>query len=466
MGKFENDIESKLGNFSLTPSEHVWEGVEAALHEKKKRRFAFWWWIPVAAILLLGAGWWVLDSGSKDAQQSKELTATTADNKKENITAGKEGQKDAVETAKAVEERTNHVKADNKENLVPQNTNSQSIALNRAAITRKAAHKKTTTKNAITIATVAGHVPANEATATSENVETSKAVIASTKQQKALQEETTTAKTVELTVDSLTKKDSTAATIAKNLLQQKDSTTSASIALLLKSKTKKQHQWLVTAGGGISLVRGNTLLSQKSYDNAAFTAGGQGGSNPSTGLGSASNGNSPSIALPNTGFFFSAGIAYETSIGKHWAGNIGLQYRYIQNRQVIYDTLLWTVERSHVTNTSHWLDLPVNIKYTMNPKKKIQYGLQVGGSVAWAFSQKWAYVPKAGYYYYDKALNNNIILGLNAGAFIKTNNGLTFTLMGEQSLTPIHKVSNYKYFWRQWSAQVSLPLNLLHKQKN
>jgi hypothetical protein len=452
VGKFENDIENKLGGFSLTPSDHVWEGVEASLHEKKKRRFAIWWWIPVAGILLLGAGWWVLDSGSNNGQQPKELAETTVESKKQNLTIKEEEKKKAPETVQIVSERKDEEEVDAKESLVPENiAKKQSSLMDGTESYIKASQKKHATKRTVPAISTVNNVSTGEET-TIENVEASKTIIASTNQQEALQE-ITVSKTVEVKVDSLVSKDSTA-TVAKNLLTQKDSTAIVALIDSTKKKLKKQqHQWSITAGGGISLVKGNNLISSRSYDalGNSFSI-----SNPS-GIGSGvSNMNAPSLPLPNTGFFILAGVAYEGSINRHWSGNIGLQYRYIQQNQ----------RQDSLTNRSHWLDLPVSLQYTINPNSQVKYGLLIGGSVAWAFSQKWAYTPPTGYYYYDKALENNIIFGLNAGAFVKMKNGLTLSLRGEQSLTPIHKASNNKYYWRQWSAQVSLPLSLLYKPKN
>jgi hypothetical protein len=465
VAKFENDIEQRLGGFSIAPSAHVWEGVEASLHEKKKRRFAIWWWIPMAGILLLGAGWWLLDSGNNNGQQ-KELAETTAGSKKQTVTAKEDGKKAIAVTANSIEETTNK-EIDTKENLTPQDlAKKQSSLMNGKETFRTVAQKKAIIKKVAPTANTIGNVSTAEENKT-ENVETSKTVIAATNQKEAVHG-TTASKSIQASVDSLVKKDSTPIIGYVVDLKKKDSSTIIALVDSAKKKAKKQqHQWLVTAGGGISLVKGNNLLSQKSYDNATINnSGGSFGGSSGIGSGQSNMGSQP-VPLPNTGFFMLAGIAYESSISKHWTGNIGLQYRYIQNRQTVYDSALRaTTGNNYVTNNSHWLDLPVSIKYTFNPNGQTKYGLLVGGSVAWAFSQKWAYVPTTNYYYYNKALNNNIILGLNAGAFIKTSNGLTFTFMGEQSLTPIHKVDYNKYYWRQWSAQVSLPLNLLHKPKN
>ncbi|MBC7587476.1 MAG: hypothetical protein H7178_03875, partial [Chitinophagaceae bacterium] len=253
--------------------------------------------------------------------------------------------------------------------------------------------------------------------------------------------------------DTLAKKDSlNIASIKKGMVTVSDS--GKTIKILKKAFTKnKKHQWSFVMGGGISLVRNNNFISisdEKALDNlGSATSGSMAGNQFSS--------RTNNSKLPNTGSYFLIGTNYQRNLNKHWDGNIGLQYRYIQNKQVQDST------GKTIANKANWLELPVYMQYTINPASNIKFQLMVGASVAYSFSQKWLVVPATGNLYYDNAQNNGFILNLNAAISMQIKSGYKLTLMGEQSLTPIHKNNSYKYYWRQWGVQINMPINLSQK---
>lgn|GEM_PF-5554420 len=447
MGQFEHDMEQRLGSFNIEPSAQVWEGVEAALHEKKKRRFIVWWWVPVAGLLLLGFGWWMLEGGDVAKQQVVAMKMETA-TKSKDVGAKQVGEADDLirkkDAGKTMEGRN---VSDEVDNRIEENKGKKQFAAYAQRGKEQVRFKTNkTVAKANKVADVEGQQEAVETIGTSGNwgFATQKG---------------TSIVTANTTTDSVAKKNSTRIIgfVVNKIPAATDS--NETIKSLKKTAAKnKKHEWSFVVGGGVSLVKSNNLFSsfsdEKSLDNIGSAT--SGGSMPTNQYNSRANN---SKKLPHTGSFFLIGANYQRMIGRHWAGNIGLQYRYIQNKQEKDST------GKVVINRANWLQVPVSVQYTINPSSSIQIQLVAGASVAYSFSQRWLVVPATGNLYYDKALNNDLIANFNAGVSMQARNGYKLTLMGEQSLTPIHKNNNYKYYWRQWGAQLNMPLNKLFKQK-
>ena len=58
VNNFENNVQQKLDELRLRPTEQVWLEVERRIREKKRRRVIFWFLLP--GILLLGGGTWLM----------------------------------------------------------------------------------------------------------------------------------------------------------------------------------------------------------------------------------------------------------------------------------------------------------------------------------------------------------------------------------------------------------------------
>ncbi|GAA4732789.1 hypothetical protein [Flavisolibacter ginsenosidimutans] len=70
---FEKDVQQKMEELRLTPSEPVWERIEVEIKvEKKKRRGIFWF---LLAGFLLGGGWWLYQSSSNNANSVSKQAA-------------------------------------------------------------------------------------------------------------------------------------------------------------------------------------------------------------------------------------------------------------------------------------------------------------------------------------------------------------------------------------------------------
>ncbi len=439
MGQFESDMEKRLNSFNIEPSAQVWEAVEAVLHEKSRRRFVAWWWMPVAGLMLLAFGWWML--GKRDMKQEQVAIAkngTVASSNQPTARKMKEEKTGPVETKKSADE----VIAEKGVSGVLENPVKESKPTNSSIAFQQ--------KNKAQIKSRTGKIAAKEngIAGADDEKEAGKAVVQSTSMD-AVEQNHISLVAVEKKADSLTKKDTVSIAVIKKETPLANDSSEAMKQLKKTTEPTKKQQWYFTVGGGVSLVREGNLLSSNSMGDYPYNSS---ISSQPTGIVGSSSTNKK---LPNTGSFISAGIHYSRNLSKYWDGLIGLQYRYLQNKQTDgADSLL-------ATNHVHWLEVPVNVQYTINPLAQNKFQIVAGASMAWTFSEKWLVVPTGGNYYYDKPSNRGFMLNLNAGISMQTKNGFRYTLMGEQSLTPIHKLNSYKYYWNQWGLQMSVPVSSL-----
>ncbi|MDE3144644.1 MAG: hypothetical protein KGL19_10850, partial [Bacteroidota bacterium] len=152
-----------------------------------------------------------------------------------------------------------------------------------------------------------------------------------------------------------------------------------------------------------------------------------------------------------------------------------LQYRYLQNKQSVgIDSTLtggiiyFTVGNNSVkTNYAHWLQVPVTLNYSLNPSAKNKFQLIFGGSLAWAFAEKWMVTDANNFahpYFYNSSVNRHVFINLSTGIGYNYNNKFRISLLAEQSLSSIHKLSTNKYYWQQLSLQINKPIQFSSRQ--
>ncbi|OIR05424.1 hypothetical protein GALL_124750 [mine drainage metagenome] len=442
-GKFENDIEQQLSNFSLEPSPQIWKDVEAALHPRQKRRGIFWWWVLPLGLLLAGGGWWFyysnnetkININSTTIQNKKEINDDLIDDKKkqvENIPSTVQPQKNKTDNAVIKTAGNNLIVRSIK------NSNSKDdILQNKKEIADEVQQNKTTTTFSKKEENNSDKNKANPAdsltTIGQKNVDS----IISTNEK-----HTTT-------------KDKNDSAI----------TTSSSKNNIPKTEKNKNNHWLINFGGGSLHANQINLFpaTAASYSNV-------GSANPG-GISNAGN----QILEASTGFHFFGGIVYENNISKRWDFNTGLQYRYLQNKQsvgidstltggIIYFT---AANNSVKTNYAHWLQVPVMLNYNLNPSAKNKFQLIFGGSLAWAFAEKWLVTDPNNFvhpYFYNTSINNHLFINLNAGIGYNYNNRFRISLLTEQSVSPIHKQSTKKFYWQQLSLQINKPIQFTSRK--
>lgn len=447
-GTFEKNIETQLSNFSLEPSPEIWQEVENALHPRHRDRGVVWWWVPVLGLLLSGGGWWWFTAAKHTTtiqsipvvQNKKASGSSVITDKEKQIT---------IETV------TGQIKPPvNKEAIVSKTVSNKNTSVTEGIKEIKEANLIIKDKKQ-PVASEKGELsePATELVIKAEKKEDN------TTNNPALKNmEPVTADTI--------------LSIPKNTIipeQQNDSTTVIKTTTVQSINNKhNKDQWLLTAGVGSLNVYQNDLFGG-AQQNQSYAV------SPSTG-GSTTNISTTQIAASKNGFNFFAGISYKNNFSKRWRLSTGIQYRYLQNKQTVGSDSLTgnttfystTGIMTTKTNYAHWLQLPMGIDYTINPSAKNKFQLLLGGSLAWAFGEKWLITSKNTSYpfYYNTSLNNRIIVNLNAGIGYNFNDHFQVSLLAEQSLTPIHKPTTEKYYWQQLSLKISKPIHFsLHKHK-
>lgn len=443
-GRFEKNIEQQLNNFSLEPSPQIWKDVEAALHPHQKRRGIFWWWMPLLGLLLAGWGWWFYHSTNETKINIESASIQNKNAIKDNLIAD-ENKK--IKNIPSINQ-TQKNKTDNADTKTAGNDlNSQSI-------------KSIVSKN---------------------NIIQNKKIVADEDQQNKMTttitkiDDNSSNKNNENPVNSLRRivRQNVDSTIPANKKivasdDKKDSviTTSSSKNNIPKTGKNKNDHWLITIGGGSLQVNKINL-----FPTTAASYATPGSSNP----GSISNAGNQ-IAEASKGLNFFAGIVYQRDLNKSWSFNAGLQYRYLQNKQsvgldsaltggIIYFAAGNTAIK---TNYAHWLELPVAWSYNLNPSAKNKLQLIFGGSFAWAFAEKWLVTDANNFahpYFYNSSVNRHVFINLSTGIGYNYNNKFRISLLAEQSLSPLHKLSTNKFYWQQLSLQINKPIQF-SSQKN
>ncbi len=490
--EFEKNMEQHLGNFSLQPSPMVWKEVDAALRPERKRRLAIWWLMPLLLLLAGSTGYLFLYNG-KEMPAKNQVAVNNKKTNNNSITGNNNNlphqpaQKVTAQIAKLTKSSAQqHLKM-----LITKNEATKMAALiAKLSNTNTATHKQSFTKQK----TLQNGVPENKFGtngAVNDGVRTLQqqaGINEATKfaeDTKGTNRPTTTDKT-----NHTTTKSAAAINVADALktpiatLKKVDSLTAATKKTITKISNTKKHQWLVTAGSGALHVGENTLFNNNSAEKA-FASSNSNVQPPGGGLGVAAGQNVYPLAAPTNGFQLTTGMQYQQLLSKRWKLNTGLQYRYLQNKQLVKnDTTpffqsLGVVDRFvssfsntsgkivTVTNHAHWLEVPLTFSYALNPTSKNRVSLIAGGAVAWAFAEKWLISDAANSnFYYNTSLNNKLLFNVNAGLSLDMNSKLQIACMAQQSLTPIHKNTTDKFYYTQYTIQLSKPISfnkLLHK---
>ena len=489
-GEFEKNIESKLSDFKLEPSPQVWLDVEQVLLQNRKRKIAGWWWItlPILLFLVSGGIWW-MNNNKKEITTSAKTTILL--NKNDIITGVPKLKTDSsiVHTdinsfAKAGYIKSNKknngeiIIADNrKEKLANNNPMSayqgnRNNRVNAKDVSVAQNNKKNSSVNIITTPTIWDKTTNFDQGKINNRSTTNKIVLDSNKQNDLSK---VNESTKENTTNVVQKKTGKTASSDKNVLakgKQKDSllfTSNAGINNDHKQSKQNKNHWFITVGGGLIKVKeGTSLFSSNQY-----------ATSPPQSTGVSNGGSSASRSIPqaNNGYSLGAGFLYCQSINTRWEASAGLQYRYLQNKQNVgldsfpinsaltYFSNIQSV--SSKTNYAHWIQLPVSLQYTFNPSSKYQIQFSGGGSIVWAVAEQWLIIDKTNAsfpYHYNSSLNNRFIANLHAGIGLNCNDKFRLTLLAEQSLTPIHKNTTEKFYWQQFSLQISKPLPISSHQ--
>jgi hypothetical protein len=239
-----------------------------------------------------------------------------------------------------------------------------------------------------------------------------------------------------------------------------------------ETSIRKRGNWLIALGAGVTSTKehgsSNLLDPDKSFDQLNGSVSGPGNY-------SSSPDSTYKIIKPDNGFHFTAGILYQYSLSKKWTMSSGLQYRFLTNKQKAGKNIdsssanyssgnsvsqYQAGYKNNIANKAHWLEIPLNIAYTINPAAKTKIKLSGGASYAWMFADKWL-IPdsRSNKLYYSKQLLHKNIFNWQAGTAITFPSGWAIGLQYQHSLTTIaNKSVEPHLYWQNFSLYTTFPL--------
>ncbi len=439
MGKFENDIEQQLSGFRLEPSPQVWNDIEATLQQRRRRRGIAWWWFPLMALVTGTAGWglWqyyghntARDYAGPIAHNQPAATAQPINTSPGNA---------------ATPSLSSPVDAPSAEKLYATTSPNNSTS---TPVNAHASYMQAGKGRALTAAYVHQHAAqaATAFTATYQLGNVAKAFITHAvlpqkqvlpmyqaggwQQQPIVRIYPATLAAINCSIQL----PATTQPVYKNAKEQQ-------IPVI---KQPAKSSWMLTLGGGTSVVTGKPLVQQTSISNIAPGGVGTSGS-PSFGTGMQSK----TYAKPSTGYFLTAGLAYQYAISRHLQLFTGVAYRYVANN---------TDTGTTVKNYQHSLQVPLGVQYTFNAASKWKISVLGGAALTCHVQQKWLLVNQAQGYHYNNQLNQKINTSLFGGLAITHAKGWRLSAQFEQGLQTLQLAPAQPYRSQLVGLHLGMPL--------
>lgn len=393
--KFEKQMQQKLDELKIQPSDDVWKKIETQIGGKKPAKRVLLFLVFIFLILLSG-GFWFWNSGRQPVSMNHDLVKNKVQQNNN--------------TANLKQNKNNFAKADsdlivtknNKhQNFTEKNGNKNFSKNSSNAIAHKINHK-INSENSFTFF---GDKKVNE-----PSTETVMHEPASNKQSEN--------KIKEQLHDSIDKKineDSLSKTLALNPATKNNDTSNKkqnNDAVVHQSK-KNKWKFGILFSGGISNVGNNfsgTVNSSAYYSNPGVqNAGGGIIIYPSS--------------SPKSHFGFITGIFAEKNISKKSLFILGVNYKSFNTSIHLYDSAGTFTARSSTDkyiNHFNFIEVPLSFRTLIGKGLRLPFYWQ-GGIVFSELINTTAlqYNPVTQYYYKDNSLFNKTQLGLNTGLFVE-----------------------------------------------
>lgn len=401
---FEHKVAEKASEFQLSPSPLVWEAVEAELDKNKRRRSPLFWWLPLGMLFVSG-GIYFLNRNTRDS--------IPLETKQSQIT---------------------------QEKFVP----AQPLKI----VASIPHHKLTIQRGSDTVI----HFIFGKERSDSTN-------------------EKNTNSNTNYSATPILEKISDSIVSTKKIAAD---TITANKTIPAISK-KHNRYWSLNIGAGVTNINQSPFL--QTNNSASFTT------IPNTSLNSNSN-----MAV-NSGFHLQVGLSRHWQLAKRWEFEMGVQYRYLQNKQsvgprkdsslninslatannqpTIISNYYLNGNSSELTNSAHWLMLPILIRYNLNPSAKVKWQLYSGTNVSWSFMNNWLLPDNASQIsYYSKPLSNQLLFNIQAGLSVQFLKDFTLSMGWEKSLTSLSKLKYNKNYWNQYNLEFSKPIQVFKSKKH
>lgn len=455
--KFEHQIADQVSGFQLTPSAEVWKGVTMELDKEKRKKPLLIWWMVLGVLGVLLVGIFLIKSlqaprNSNDSLQKQDAQKTNA--------PGIQSMKDTSSTiiplgAEKTPIQPSFNPVQNLGKLSKSIDQLQHKSLPDSSHQfhdLKTAIEKT---NSLKEHSIASKPNAMQATGMMQPNDSITDVVDKSK---------TFINNTPNSPNTINSKDSNSSTIASTVNGVKKSFASA---------------WkMVFAIGSTRISESNVLGNIPAADRTAFN-------NSSAAIVS---GLPNSIAASNNGFHLELGVSKNWQFSKRWGFSTGISYRYLQNQQLvglkkdssylIYGQAVsngqaYTVNsyyqagsQNSRNNYAHWLLLPVQIQYQLNPSSKIQWSVFGGAELSWNFASNWLLADQSNNMLYDaRPLTNTIGMHLKMGVQVQNKKSQSLSLGWENSINSFSKLNQSKQYWHLLQLSFSQPIFLKKSHK-
>lgn len=481
--QFEHQIADQVSGFQLTPNAQVWKGVVLELDKEKSKKRGILWWIPLGLLVVVLAGWFLFTSTEAPLIPNSELPQK---NDKKELSNHSTPSKDSIAIVNQIRP--------SKEPIEKANSTQLTAAPSQQGPAQIVHFKKTQPNHPNQVS--------KEATE-KQNITVEQSSNAFLVQQPQQQQSSTRLPTI-TTIDSPTVFKETTPTVINNnpnnqVIIDKQENNQISQTILPENPTKKdsnisslpttsiltkkpnKSSWrLQVALGSTRLSATNLLGNSTATDRAAF----------------ANNSSVIVAGFPNTigieaskkGFHAEIGLSKNWVISKRWELAAGLSYRYLQNQQmtglkkdssylissqsssnnkaIAVTGYYLAGSQNSLINRAHWLMVPIQIHFNLNPSSKINWLLYGGSNLSWNFASNWLLQDQANNIIYEaRALTNVFGMHLQWGIQIRNQHAQSLSMGWEKSLNSMSKLIQSKQYWNQLQIQYSQPINLKKSYK-
>ncbi len=457
--KFEHQIADQVSGFQLTPNAQVWKGVELELDKEKSKKRGIFWWMPLGLLVIGLAGWFLFTSRQAPKIPSSKLPQK---NVKQEISKRSMLAKDSIATVNQTSPSKEPIQ---KQDAAIDKT-SKPLLVQQILQTQQPMQRH--------------QQPETTSSSTSSSSSSSSQI--TTIDIAQVFKETTHANTNQnqVAVDKAESRQITQPVIQETTAKKDSNTSSVLIASLLTKKPSKSSWRLLVALGSTRLSETNLLGNNTAADRAAFN---NNSSAVTSGFPTITN----SIAS-NKGFHAELGLSKNWLLSKRWELAMGLSYRYLQNQQLTglkkdssylissqsnSNNKTTTVNeyylpgsQNSIINRAHWLMVPIQIHFNLNPSSKLNWLLYGGTNLSWNFASNWLLVDQANNILYEaRPLTNLVGIHAQLGIEIRNQKSQSLSLGWEKSMNGMSKLIQSKQYWNHLQIQYSQPIYLKKSYK-
>ena len=399
---FEKNIQQKLDDLKMIPSDSAWINIERRIGKKHKdRKVIFILFFLI--LFLLSGGYWLLNLSENNVQQNQPA-------------------------GKVVKKNSNLSAIIKNDSLLNTPAISSGIYLQKADLVDTTAEKSKTSP------TVQSEIPKDKngiGRINQNQKELSRDEIAFESKEKKLPDESTSIErlnTVESEIENadLNNKNFQNKISLDSLSNQLEPEKIKREMVFKKDSSAKKHpenrqknHWVlgITFSGGKSMMVHNPLaLNNSSSDYFQ--------SSPNSGVGSGSGGN-PSFTpseIKNS-FAFIGGAFIEKNISAKSKISVGISYKYFSSTNKVGSQSSTRLNQYSAANTInsyrnhfHYVELPVSIKFQLNNSKTLPLYWQAGINISRLISSNaLQFQSSPGLYFNDNSMFNRTQLGLSTG---------------------------------------------------